>query len=569
MKILGVGADVLISSAAVIEDGRVVVAVAEERLNRQKMSRVFPDQAIAYCLRRANCKLDAIDHVAVAWNPGVHIRSASSRYTHTQRWRGEYLASIPGALLNHLGDSVEVDQVDELIRMAGGNTRITFVNHHMAHGACAFYLSSFSKAAILTVDGRGERETTTWCVGQENQIEKLQAVYLPHSLGLMYGTFTQYLGFRPDSDEWKLMALASYGEEGNPYYPRTRALVNLLDDGRFEMDLSYFSYYLFDKQPTMYTSKLQELLGPPRSSDDSIEQRHCDIAWALQRVFEETCTHMLVRLHAMTGESRLAVAGGAVMNSVYNGKISETTHFKEVFVPPCPDDTGVSVGAALYAYHCLLGGQKREAVEHNYWGPSYSTEEIEETLSKYKIRAERHNDIAHVTARLLTEGKLIGWFQGAMEFGQRALGNRSILADPRDARAKDQVNTAVKYRESFRPFAPAVLEECAHEYFELPKGVTVPFMEKVYPVRPGKRELIPAVVHVDRTGRLQTVSRRDNPRFYDLIRYFGELTGVPVVLNTSFNLNREPIVCSPTDAIRTFYSCGLDALVLDQYLVRK
>jgi carbamoyltransferase len=568
MKILGIGDDVWISSAALIEDGYVVAAAPEERFNRRKMSKVFPDRAIDFCLRQAGCGLDVVERIVVAWNPGAHIRSASSRYIGTPRWRGEYLVNVPGNILSQFG-SPEVNGMAEHIHMTGRDTRIDFVNHHLAHAASAFFPSPFDKAAILTVDGRGEEETCTWSLAQDNQIKKLQAVYMPHSLGLMYGTFTEYLGFRPHSDEWKVMALAPYGKKGNAYYPRIRALVNLLDDGRFELDLSYFAYYFFDRQPTMYTSKLTELLGPSRNRSDSIEQRHCDIAWTLQQVFEETFAHMLVRLHSLTGESRLAIAGGCAMNSVYNGKIAETSPFKEVFISSCPDDSGVSVGAALYGYHCLLGGQKRYVQEHNYWGPSYSTKEIEDTLRKYKIRAEYHNDIVREAARLLSKGKLMGWFQGAMEFGQRALGNRSILADPRDAHVKDLVNAAVKYRESFRPFAPAILEERAREYCELPPGVTVPFMEKVYPVRPDKRELIPAVVHVDGTARLQTVSRQTNPRFYDLIWYFGQLTGVPVLLNTSFNLNGEPIVCSPTDAIRTFYSCGLDALVLGDYLVLK
>ena len=546
----------------------MVAAAAEERFNRQKMSTVFPHQAIDYCLSAAGCDLEEIDRIAVPWNPGAHIRSASSRYTGTLRWRGEYLVNTPGALLRQLG-SPEVTGVEELFYTEKGETRISFVNHHMAHAASAFFLSPFERAAILTVDGRGEDQTSTWCVGRGSQIEKLQAVDLPHSLGLMYGTFTQYLGFRPDSDEWKVMALASYAGGGNEYDPRVRGLVNLLDDGRFELDLSYFSYYLFDRQPTMYTSKFVDMLGPPRARDAPIEQRHSDIAGALQRVFEETCTHMLNHLHTLTGESRVAVAGGSTMNSVYNAKIQDTTPFEQVFVPSCPDDSGVSIGAALYVYHRLLGGEERHHPEHNYWGPCYSSKEIEETLRKYQIPAKPHDDIALVAARLLSEGKLVGWFQGAMEFGQRALGNRSILGDPRDAGTKDRVNAAVKYREGFRPFAPAVLEEYANEYFELPQGVTVPFMEKVYPVRPSKRDLIPAVVHVDGTGRLQTVSKHTNPEFYNLIRHFAELTQVPVVLNTSFNLNGEPIVCSPTDAIRTFYSCGLDALVLGRWLVQK
>lgn len=568
MRILGIAPDVWISTAAFVEDGRVIAAAAEERFNKQKLSKAFPVHALAYCLREAGCQLEDVDGIAVGWNPGIHIRSASPRYFSSNRWRGEYLANVPAALLHEMASPM-VDQIEEWIQTPHSKMHVTFLNHHQAHAASAFFLSPFSEAAILTVDGRGEAETCTWSVGSVGQIKKLHAVSFPHSLGEMYSAITQFLGFQPYSDEWKVMALASYGRPDNEYVCRIRNLIELRDDGGFELDLSYFSYYLFDRQPTMYSDKLHGLLGLPRNPGEELEQRHRDIAWALQQIFEEVLTHLLFRLHASTGLSRVVLAGGAAMNSVYNGTIAQRTPFKEVFIPSCPDDSGVSVGAALYVYHCLNSETHREIHEHNYWGPGYSNAEIEAELRKCKIPAKRHLDIEKVTARLLADGKLIGWFQGRMEFGQRALGNRSILADPRNPAVKDLVNAAVKYRESFRPFAPAVLEENAHEYFDLPRGETVPYMEKVFPVRSDKREVIPAVVHVDGTGRLQTVSRRTNPRFYNLIYEFQLLTGIPILLNTSFNVNGEPIVCSPTDAIRTFYSCGLDALVLDNWIVFK
>ena len=569
MKILGIAPDVWISSAALIEDGRITAGVAEERLNRQKMSSAFPEQAIAYCLKEAGCTLDSIDQIAVAWNPGVHLRSASRRFTHNMRWRGEYMSSVPSVLLG-IQDNPEVTGIDQIIHLADSDTRITFVDHHMSHAANAFLLSPFDDAAILTADGRGEEETCTFGVGHGNQIEKLHSVSLPHSIGLLYGVITEFLGFRPHSDEWKVMALASYGnEKGNKYRSLIRSLIELRDDGAFELDLSYFTYYLFDNKPTMYSSKLIDLLGSPRRRDDPIEQRHYDLALAIQLVFEETFNHMLGRLHDETGQANLAFSGGCVMNSVYNGKVLNTTPFENVFISSCPDDSGVSIGAALYVYNCLNGQTERYPQEHNFYGPEYSSNEIEETLKSFKIPYEYHENIGKVGADLLSKGTLLGWFQGKMEFGQRALGSRSILADPRDIRSKELVNSAVKYREAFRPFAPAILAEQAEFWFEMPPGDSVPYMEKVYPVRPEKRDLIPAVVHVDGTGRLQTVSKDTNPRFHSIIEAFGAITGVPVILNTSFNLNGEPIVSSPVDAIRTFYSCGMDALFLDHYLIRK
>lgn len=575
MKVLGISPDVWISSAAIIQDAKVVSAVAEERLSRRKMTAAFPSLAIDSCLSDANLKISDIDFVAAAWNPGPHISSASGRHLGPARWRGEYLASFPASLMNHFGNP-DIEKIEEQIEFEGHCLKLKFINHHLAHAASAFYLSPYERAAILTVDGRGENETCSWSIGSEKGIEKIQSTLLPHSLGLFYSTITEYLGFSPHSDEWKVMALASYGQEKNKYYFLLRNLITVLDSGSFELDLTYFSYYLFDKQSKLYTPKIVELLGPSRNKQQPIEPKHYDIARALQEVFEEVFTHMLNHLQKITGEDKVAIAGGAAMNSVYNGKIRQLTKFKDVFVPSCPDDTGVSVGAAFYAYAqegAYKNGTKwkmpRQKQTHNYWGPEYSNQEIKETLERYKISYFESKNVCADVAKILADGNLIGWFQGRSEFGQRALGNRSILADPRKSETKDRVNAAVKYREGFRPFAPAVLLEEAENYFELPENIEVPFMEAVFQVKSEKRSGLGAVVHNDGSGRLQTVRREDNPIFYSLIEEFQKITGIPILLNTSFNLNGEPIVCSPTDAIRTFYSCGLDKLVLGNLILSK
>lgn len=568
MKVLGIACDVWISSAALIEDGRVVAAAPEERFDRQKMSKGFPARAVDFCLKQAGCSLGDIDQVAFAWNPGHQIRSVSGRYTQVQRWRGEYMYMVPASLLKNFG-SPDVTELEQVITTTDWQARIAYIDHHASHAASTFYPSPFERAAVFTVDGRGEEDTCTWNIGDRDGIRTLQSVAMPHSMGLFYAAITEYLGFKPHTDEWKVMALASYGRPNSEYYGKLRSLLELQDDGRFEQDLTYFAYYLFDMQPHMYTPKLEALLGPARRKDEPFDGRFADIARALQEVFEETCTHMLGHLHRLTGETRLCLAGGAAMNSVYNGKITELTPFKEVFIPSCPDDSGVSVGAALAAYHRAVKGGHREVQTHNYWGPSFSDDHIGQVIERFKIKAERHDDICKATAGLLAEGKLCGWFQGAMEFGQRALGHRSIIADPRDETVKDRVNAAVKFREGFRPFAPAVLAEVAEDYFDMPAGMTVPFMERVFPVREDKRVAMPAVVHADGTGRLQTVTRAASPRFYDLIKEFGALTGLPIILNTSFNLNGEPVVCTPEDAIRTFFTCGLDVLVLGSWVIRK
>lgn len=317
-----------------------------------------------------------------------------------------------------------------------------------------------------------------------------------------------------------------------------------------------------------YTPEFVERFGPARVRDGEIEKHHYDIAWALQKVFEETMSFCLTSLHEKTGESRLVAAGGCLMNSVYNGKVTQLTPFKEVFVSSCPDDSGISLGAALLSYHRLADKPQFVEHTHNYWGPSYD-HQIADTLRGFKLNFSQLESPSQTAAQLLADGLLIGWFQGAMEFGQRALGNRSILADPRRADVKDLVNAAVKYREGFRPFAPAILAERVHEFFHAEPTGKVLFMERVYQFREEMRDKVPAVVHVDGSGRLQSVEREHNPRFYDLIKEFEALTGVPIVLNTSFNLNGEPIVCTPADAIRTFFSCGLDALIIGDYLIRK
>ncbi|MDD5774349.1 MAG: carbamoyltransferase C-terminal domain-containing protein [Candidatus Omnitrophica bacterium] len=568
MRILGISSDLWLSSAALVQDGRVIAASTEERFDRKKMSTAFPVRAIEFCLQKAGISMGDIDCVAMSWNPGIHLASASRRFLEPIRWRGEYLYSIPSFILNRF-PSPEVRCIEEKLYLKDKAISIFFIDHHKAHAANAFLLSPFKEAAILSIDGRGENETCVSAKGSGNTIETIQSISMPHSLGLFYGTLTEYLGFKADSDEWKVMALASYGKRSNPCYKKMKGIIKHDKSGGFELDLSYFSYYLFDKQPRMFTPKLIGLLGPARMKDAGIEDRHIQIAAALQQLFEETVIDLLQGLHKRTRCGNVVLGGGCAMNSVLNGKIHSLSPFRNVFISSCPDDSGNSVGAALYAYNCILKRANRYPCVDNFWGPDFSDNEIKDVLDKYKLKYSFHKDIPVTVARLLSRGKLVGWFQGRMEFGQRALGNRSILADPRNSRSKELVNRAVKYRESFRPFAPAVLEEDAHAYFDIPRGAAVPFMEKVYKVREEKRKSIPAVVHVDGTGRLQTVSRKTNPLFYSVISEFKSITGIPVVLNTSFNLNGEPIVCSPTDAIRTFISCGLDCLAMGRYLIEK
>lgn len=568
MLTLGLAHDLAISSAAVVRNGQVIAAIAEERLNRQKHFKGFPRLAMQECLRIAGAELRDVEAVAVGWNPARQMEFPNQRQSGNARYHPEYLHAVPNMLFGTLRQPSEA-QIEQ--RFGGQTPRILYYDHQLTHVANAFYLSGFDRAAAFSADGRGERETSTWGhASRSGGIRLHTGVRFPHSLGLFYGSVTQFLGYTPDSDEWKVMALASLGKPDNEFYQPMRELVEVnADTGHFSVDQRHFSYALPESHGgRFFTPDFVERFGAPRRADEAIGQRHQDIAWALQRVFEECMAEVLTCVHRQVGEERLVAGGGCMMNSVYNGKITRTTPFREVFVSAAPDDSGISVGAALLAYHQLAAEPRYPDHPHNYWGPAYDNE-IPDTLRRYKIPFRRLEDPACTAAGLLAEGKIVGWFQGRMEFGQRALGNRSILANPCRAETRDQVNAAVKYREGFRPFAPSILAERTEEYFQAEQGARVPFMERVYPFHERVRDQVPAVVHADGTGRLQTVESAQNPLFYSLIREFERLTGHPMVLNTSFNVNGEPIVCTPTDAIRTFYSCGLDALVLGDCLVGK
>lgn len=567
MTVLGISIDVYISSATLLIDGEIIAAVAEERFTREKRSREFPLNAIKYCLEKGEIKIEDIDYIAVAWNPGVHLKLVNWRFSDSARWRAEYLYSVPNNLVS-LMENKTIDHIEQVLHQKNGDRKIIYINHHLSHAANAFFLSPFQEAAILTADGFGEEETTVFATGKANKIVKIDSVIFPHSIGLLYGTITELLGFKRDSDEWKVMALASYGSRNNKYYKRLKKLVTVFPDGKFELDLTYFSYYLHD-QPHSFSNKLIELFSESKDAKQPFKQHNYEIASALQQVTEEVLINILTSLHKKTKKDNLVVGGGVFMNSAFNGKIIEKTPFKKVFISSCPDDTGISIGAALYVYNHLHKKTIRNTQIHNFYGPEFKNEEIKEILQKYNIKSVYIEKIEKYTADLLVQGKIIGWFQGKMEFGQRALGNRSILADPRKNDMKEKINKAVKYREIFRPFAPAILEEFTREYFVCDNDDSSLFMEKVFPIKIEKRSKIPAVTHIDGTGRLQTVNKQTNERFFNLITEFYKQTKIPIILNTSFNLNGEPIVCTPADAIRSFYSSGLDILIMGNYVVLK
>jgi carbamoyltransferase len=565
MRILGITHDMHISAAALVEDGEVVAAAAEERFTRAKHTRAFPARAIDFCLSGVPGGLRGVDRVAVSANPAIDLSVPDGRHSGRARWHPEGLYAVPNNLATLLDSPYQGHTTQVLRTTEGPPLQIEYVYHHDAHAANVFFLSPFDSAAILSVDGRGEDITALSAIGNGNSFATLDTVPYPHSVGLLYGAVTQYLGFRIDRDEWKVMGLAAYGDSDSAVYKALRDLVEL-KDGTVHLDLNYFAYYLRPARGAV-SQAFVDRFGPARQPAKPITARHHEMAAAVQHVFEDALKYLLVDLHQRTGMRRVALGGGCFMNSVFNGNVLASTPFEDVFVSSCPDDSGTSIGAALYTHCALLDGERGLAMTHNYLGPAFDQAAIDEALSRCGLSALAVEDPAGFAAQALADGKIVGWFQGLMEFGQRALGNRSILADPRSRHMRDRVNEAVKFREPWRPFAPSVLAEDFTTYFG--PEPAVPFMERTLPVRTEARSLILAAVHVDGTARPQTVTADTNPLFHRLITRFRDLTGVGAVLNTSFNLAEEPIVCTPHDAIRTFYSSGLDLLVLGNQVLAK
>jgi carbamoyltransferase len=446
---------------------------------------------------------------------------------------------------------------------------VYFLNHHLTHAANAFFLSPFEEAAILTADWRGEFECMNAGVGRGNDIKVHQRQSIPDSLGMFYATFTELLGYRPDSDEWKVMALSAFDIDCDDLYQKIRSTVHLADDGTLQLDQRFYKGALVD-QPDLYTASLVQLLGGSiGQSSDEVDDWSIGVAKAMQRVSEEIASHFLKALHEHTGQSRVVLGGGFFMNSVYNGKVLEQTPFEEVYISYAPSDGGNSVGAALYAAHCIHGQQRSDSQDSSFIGPEYSSTQIVDALKRRGISWRELENPADSTAELIASGEVVAHFDGRMEFGERALGNRSILADPRDPKVKDRINAIIKYRERYRPFAPAVPADLAHRYFEVTEDYQSRYMEKVVPVRREFRDHLPGVTHVDGSGRLQTVEQEENPRFFEILQRLEEKTGYPIALNTSFNINGEPIVCSPDDAVTTFFNSGLRYLVMGNVLVQK
>jgi carbamoyltransferase len=577
--ILGINAYHGDSSACLIKDGVLIAAAEEERFRRIKHWAGFPSEAIRYCLDEAGISLTDVAHVAINQDARAHLwRKIVYALSH---WPN------PRMVLGRVRNKRVRAGLEAQLAQAFSNQlfrgKVHAIEHHRAHLSSAFHVSPFYEAVVVSVDGFGDFASAAWGLGRGGEIALEGHVFFPHSLGIFYQALTQFIGFPHYGDEYKVMGLAPYGEP--KYMDAMRQIIRLMPDGSFSLNLKFFrhhrekiSYEWENGNPTvgeLFSPALAELIGPARSKDDPLEQRHKDIACSVQAMYEEAFFHLLNTLHTRHGLDRVAIAGGCGMNSVANGKVTLRTPFKHVYVQSAAGDAGGAIGAAYSVWH-ELGGARGPAHDHAYWGPEFSNEQIGQLLAERSAdiitqgcevsRVDDEAVLTRKTAEAVARGEVVGWFQGRMEWGPRSLGNRSIIGDPRRADMKDILNMKIKRRESFRPFAPSVLQAAVSEWFE--QDHDVPFMMQVYQIREDRRAQIPAVTHADGSGRLQTVLKHSNPRFHALISAFFDLTGVPMVLNTSFNEN-EPVVCKPLEALDCFLRTKMDLLVIGNWVVRR
>jgi carbamoyltransferase len=591
MYILGISCYYHDAAAALLRDGQLVAAAEEERFSRIKHDFGFPKASIQFCLETAGISSQDLDYVVFFEKPFRKFDRIlmSVLQTYPRSWK-----VFRESMLTWIIDKLWVGSTIES-ELGVDKNKVLFCEHHLSHAASAFLCSPFDEAAILTVDGVGEWVTGTWGLGRGSQIQLTGQTEFPHSIGLLYSAFTAFLGFEVNEGEYKVMGMAPYGQPR--YVDKVWKLVHQNSDGSFALDMDYFCFHQSTEKT--FNGRFVELFGeprppkmlfytkqsgfptyfgePPADFERVCEQNqyYADIAASIQRVTEELVLGMARSVQRQTGLKKLCIAGGVGLNSVANSRILRETPFEEIFVQPAAGDGGGALGAALWAYNCLLGKPRSFRMEHAYWGKGYGDDEIRTFLKEQNIPHLYFNDdnkLLDATVERLRSGKVIGWFQGRFEWGPRALGHRSIIADPGNPLMKDIVNTKIKFREPYRPFAPSVLAEQAENYFDLPNAAIhypARYMLYVVPVKPEKRSVLPAITHVDGTGRLQTVFREHSPRYYSLIERFGQATGLPVVLNTSFNLKGEPIVTTPANAFHTYSSSEMDTLVLGNFIVDK
>ena len=553
------------SAAAIIQNGQLIAMARQERFDRIKFSDAFPTNAVDYCLREAGIDIKEVDHIVFGWNPGHELEPQDSAAA--IRYHKHFLHYIPNNLLRHVGGAKEnkrITGISQTIDFDEGSLNLHFLPHHDCHAASAFFVSPFEKAAVMTIDGYGDDITHNFYIGNKNRLTPIGCTKYPHSLGQAYAGITQYLGYRANADEWKVMGLAAYGEP--EYYDFFTKLIRFdVKSGEIKLDLDYFTFYIW--HPRRYSDKFLKELGAERYAGEELTSRHKNIASSFQKRVEDVVLEMCCYLYDKTKINAICLAGGVMMNSKMNGRIKDESPFDDIWVQPSADDAGCSLGGCYLFWHQVLNYERSFVMKHDYWGAGFSNDQIKMALDDSLMTYQYVQKPGEMAAKAISENKIIAWFQGRMEVGQRALGNRSILADPRDPEMKDKINRLIKHREWYRPFTPSVLEEFQSEYFE--SEYPSSFMQMVYTIREEVRDKIPAVTHIDGTGRLQTVQKDINPGYWELIDEFRKITGVGLVLNTSFNDNDEPIVSTPKEALRTFFSTGLHELYIGNYVVRK
>jgi carbamoyltransferase len=600
VKILGISAFYHDSAAALVKDGEIMAAAQEERFTRKKHDASFPVNAISYCLRDTATSIDSLDAVVFYDKPMLKFeRLLETYYGFAPRGLASFITSIPVWLKEKVFlKKLIYDKLKEIEPYNKKKLKLLFTEHHLSHAASAYFPSGFERAAIITVDGVGEWATASLSTGENNSIKILKELRFPHSLGLLYSAFTYYLGFKVNSGEYKLMGLAPYGipdsDNVRKYYQLIKDyLVDIREDGSIWLNQRYFSYSTGLRM--VHDKKWENLFGLKRRLPEAeIQQQHCDMAYAIQQITEEIMRAMVRHAKDITGADALCLAGGVALNCVANGKILQDNLFKNIYIQPAAGDAGGAIGAALSAYHIFFGKpyipSNIDMMKGSFLGPEYFNKEVEQMAAKYNATYfffDDYDKLAEKTAQLIADGKVVGWFQGRMEFGPRALGNRSILGDARNKEMQKKLNLKIKYRESFRPFAPAVLAEESKKFFNL--NVSSPYMLLVASVKENIRKTlpddyyqlplmkrlyiersdIPAVTHIDLSARIQTVHRETNERFWLLLNAFKKLTGFGIMVNTSFNVRGEPIVCSPADAYRCFMRTEMDYLIINDFLFDK
>lgn len=574
MYILGINAFHGDSSACLLKDGKVLCATEEERFRRVKHWAGFPSEAIKFCLEDEGISIEQVDHITISRDPKANF---FKKVLHSIR-HSISISTIWDRLINAKKASSVKVELAKIFKFPESEIKaeVHNIEHHRSHIASSFFASRFDKSAILSVDGFGDFTSTMTAIGKGNKFEVLDEVNYPHSLGVFYSTVTQFLGFPNYGDEYKVMGLAPYGEA--KYLKELEQILTLTDDGFFKLNKKYFKHFkegvamIWDGGSpiieSLFTLEWEKLFRSAREKNDELEQFHIDLAASAQKFTEKVLFHMLNHLQKKTGCENICITGGVAQNSVANGKILESTNFKNIYIPSAGHDAGTSIGSALYLYNQILRNERLEEITSAYFGKKSSQEEIVKFLERERVKYEIYSDedLYEKVSDKLVDGGVVGWFQGRAEFGPRALGHRSIIVDPRRKDAKDLLNDKIKRRESFRPFAPSILKEAVSDYFV--QKDTVPFMEKVFDIKKEKYDEIPAVTHVDGTGRLQSVDNEVSPRYHKLISKFAEKSGVPILLNTSFNEN-EPIVNKPEEALSCFLRTKMDMLVMENIIIER